>query len=288
MNKLKKLVGDNNKSIINYFENEDKAVEWVNEHIQNPKQFECFELKGIISDCLSREDLKVEPTSKTATEILAELGYEIRKTNSLDELVELGLKDWFQKGDAWCKYEDDGRWNRYDIYVVWKPELKDMKPLQNPKVDDEYSLSLMSIGCVDGQLFQICQRYNHSAKGSADWALGGNLNNLAENLTEAFCKEFGYETIGKIKKFMPDSTIVRHGKYVKYNYEINDVYFCENAVIDAESFKYTDKSRYTILDYFVVDWQEKVVINPSGRDDGFIPELQRALTNGSLKITKVK
>lgn len=285
MNKLKKLVGDKNKAIINYFENENEAVSWIETNIQNPKQFELFELKGIISDCLAREQFKPAVVTQTATEILADLGYKIVKTSSLDDLKALNLKEWFHGNNAWCKYSDANRWSRYDIYIIWKPELKDLKPLPNPKVNDEYSLSLMSIGCVDGQLFQICQRYNHAASGSADWALGGNLNNLAENLTEAFCKEFGYESIGAVNRFMPDQTIIRHGKYIKYNYEINDVYFCENAVIDNEAILYTDKSRYTIVDYFVVDWVEKVVINPAGVT-GFYPELQRALSTGNLKIVK--
>lgn len=285
MKKLKKLVGDKNKSIINYFEDEAAAIAFINAHIANPKCFELHELKGIVSDCLVNEEEKIE-IKQSATELLKEIGYEIIKTTSLEHLNSLKFGSWFEKGDKWCKYNSENRWSQYDIFIIWKPDAKDLKPLESAKVGDEYSLSLMSLGCLDGNVYQICQRYNHSASGSADWALGGNLNNLIPGLSEAFCQEFGYESLGESRAYMPQDTIIRNGKYVKYNYEISDIYFFDAGIATAEGFEYTDKERYTIVDYLVVDWIDKKVIDPAKTNDGLIEPLQDSLTKGTLTITK--
>lgn len=288
IDKLKKLVGDKNKGIKHYFDSIEETFNWISENIVNPKRFSIDELKGIVSDNLAREDNTKKEVTKTATELLDSIGYEIIKTNSLEHLNELGFKEWFEPNDVWCKYDDDNRWNRYDIYLIWKKNGKDIKPLENPKVGDDYSLSLLSLGCIEGQVFQICQRYNHSASGSADWALGGNLDNLIDGLTEAFCKEFNYESIGEARRYMPENTIVRHNKYLKYNDEHRDIYFYESGICTNTGFKYTDTERYTIVDNFVIDWKDKVVLDPANLNDGAIPYIQKALENGTLKIIKEK
>lgn len=288
MNTLKKLVGDHNKSISNYFDSLTETYNWISDNIVNPKRFTLDELKGIVSDCLARESEQPTNPTETATEMLAKLGYGIVKTNSLEHLKSLGFKDWFSEGDVWCKYSDRSRWSRYDIYIIWKLDGKDLKPASNPVVGDEYSLSLMSLGCKEGQVFQICQRYNHSARGSADWALGGNLNNLVDGLGAAFCKEFGYSTLGDIKKYMPSKTIIRHHKYLRYNLELNDKYFYESGMCTNTGFEYTDTERYTIIDTLVIDWKSKKVLDPGKSDDGAIPYIQESLTNGTLKVVKEK
>ena len=288
IDKLKKLVGDKNKGIKHYFNSIEETFNWISENIVNPKRFTIDELKGIVSDNLSRENNQKKEVKKTATELLNSIGYEIVKTNSLSHLKELGFEEWFEPDDVWCKYNDDNRWKRYDIYLIWKKDGKDIKPMTKPKVNDEYSLSLMSLGCKEGQIFQICQRYNHNASGSADWALNGNLNNLINGLTEAFCKEFNYTSIGESRLFMPEKTIVRHGKYLKYNDEYNDVYFYESGICTNEKYEYTDTERYTIVDNFVIDWKDKVVIDPANLKDGAIKHIQKALENGTLKIIKEK
>lgn len=284
--KLKKLVGDKNKQIMQYFDTEEIAVKWIEKHIANPKAFQLHELKGIVSDVLTQEGVSLEVT-ETATEMLKSIGYGIVKTDSLGHLKSLDFESWFEPQQAWCKYRDEARWSAYDIFIIYKLDGQDIKPLADPKVGDEYSLSLMSVGCSEGHMFQICQRYNHRAKGSADWALGGNLDNLLRGLTQAFCAEFGYNSLGATACYMPERTIVRHGKYIKYNYEINDIYFYADGIITSEEFLYTDKSRYTIVDYLVVDWVDKVVIDPANTKDGLIEPLWDSLKKGTLEITKI-
>ena len=50
------------------------------------------------------------------------------------------------------------------------------------------------------------------------------------------------------------------GKYYKYNYEINNVYYCpDNIIIDNFNVKKYDKSRYLIIDYFIIDLSNKSI-----------------------------
>ena len=44
-------------------------------------------------------------------------------------------------------------------------------------------------------------------------------------------------------------------KYYKYNYEINNEYYCpNNIIIDNFKVKKLDKRRYVLLDYYTLDF----------------------------------
>ena len=52
----------------------------------------------------------------------------------------------------------------------------------------------------------------------------------------------------------------RDGKFYKYNYEINNVYYCtDNVIIDNYEVKKLEKERYILLDYFIIDLKEKIL-----------------------------
>ena len=49
-------------------------------------------------------------------------------------------------------------------------------------------------------------------------------------------------------------------KYYKYNYEIDNVYYCpNNIIIDNYEVKKLDKRRYILLDYYTLDLQNKEI-----------------------------
>ena len=65
----------------------------------------------------------------------------------------------------------------------------------------------------------------------------------------------------KIKNFEIKGYVrANDGKYYKYNYEINNVYYCpDNIIIDHFNVKKYDKSRYLIIDYFIIDLSNKSI-----------------------------
>ena len=65
----------------------------------------------------------------------------------------------------------------------------------------------------------------------------------------------------KIKNFeIKGYVMANDGKYYKYNYEINNVYYCpDNIIIDNFNVKRYDKSRYLIIDYFIIDLSNKSI-----------------------------
>ena len=49
------------------------------------------------------------------------------------------------------------------------------------------------------------------------------------------------------------------GRYYKYNYEIDNIYYCpDNIIIDNFGVKKYDKSRYLIIDYFIIDMSKDI------------------------------
>ena len=61
---------------------------------------------------------------------------------------------------------------------------------------------------------------------------------------------------------LPNYIKSTNGKYYKYNYEINSIYYCPNNII-IDKFKevktYEEKEKYLILDYFILDLVNKQI-----------------------------
>jgi hypothetical protein len=56
--------------------------------------------------------------------------------------------------------------------------------------------------------------------------------------------------------------MLNDGKFYKYNYKFKNLYFCpNNQIIDSGVLidKFEDKSRYLVIDYFIIDLQEKKI-----------------------------
>ena len=129
----------------------------------------------------------------------------------------------------------------------------------NPERQDEYGTSVISIQFTKDEncTLSIKNRYNHTVP-NPDATFSNNLDNIIFGLTYNFEKYYGFK-----QKYINDFELkgyvrANDGKYYKYNYEINNIYYCpNNIIIDNFEVKRLPKEKYLLFDYFILDLQNK-------------------------------
>ena len=133
---------------------------------------------------------------------------------------------------------------------------------KNPKRQDEYGTSVISIQFTkdDAHTLSIKNRYNHSVN-DPDATFSNNLNNIIPGLTDSFAKFYGLEQRFFNKKLdIPGYVKATDGKYYKYNFEFNNIYYCpDNIIVDNFEVKEYAHEKYVIMDYFVLDLVNKTI-----------------------------
>ena len=207
-----------------------------------------------------------QEVNKTVRELLQEKGYTLYECKTNEDIQK--FRKFYADGEALCTFRDLNRINNHYIFFIVKDNVEEIKRknFSNPKREDEYSTSVLDLQFDRGkkQRVSIKSRYNHTVK-SPDATYSNNLENIAEGLTEAFEREYEFN-IGneyKVNFELNHYVLARDNKYYKYNYEINNIHYCpNNIIIDNGKIidKYLDKSRYIIIDYFIIDKKEKKII----------------------------
>ena len=106
-------------------------------------------------------------------------------------------------------------------------EKVNRKKFNHPMRQDEYGTSVISIQFDrdDTHTLSIKNRYNHKVE-KPDATFSNNLDNIVAGLTKSFADYKGMRQIFDDEIFHLDGYIYTNdGKYYKYNYEINEVYF---------------------------------------------------------------
>ena len=286
--------------------------------------------KEYIYSFVDVESDKVQTTSKSVKELLAEAGYEIYECKSFFEtqmfrdyyskqgialgsngyikvgnISEVIVPDWAKKepyskyiivdsngdikvpnrvgNEELCTFEDPDRSANYYIFFIVKKNVESIRreDFETPKREDAYGVSVLCIQFAKGkkQRVSIKSRYNHTVN-NPDGTYSNNLDAIIPGLTEAFEREYGFNIGEKYKlNFGLEGYVkARDGKFYKYNYRINNIYYCPNNIIidngDVVD-TYSDKARYVFMDYFILDLQaKKLILYDKGIKDSFVDGLQ--------------
>ena len=228
-------------------------------------------------------DTNLTDTDKTPEELMDKVGYVLKQCFSEDEIQ--SYKKYYRDDEALCTFHG----NRLDKCTVFFAVKKDVDSIlrddyTNPKREDIYGTSVISIQFTkDGtNTLSIKNRYNHTIA-NPDATFGNNLENIIPGLTESFAKTYGLRQENPSVDFeMPGYVRANDGKFYKYNYEINNIYYCpDNLIIDNFSVKKFDKSLYFIFDYFMIDLSKSnrsIIYYDKKLGDGFfgtIPKIER-------------
>lgn len=200
------------------------------------------------------------PVTKTPKELLSEAGYDLYECKTEEEIQQ--FRKYYAPGEELCTF-DGGRLSRCYVFFAVKrgaDKLK-RKDFSNPRRQDEYGTSVISIQFSRGvsNTISIKNRYNHTVE-NPDATFSNNLDNIILGLTDSFEQEYGYNLSHNRSGFEIPGYVNVSGKYYKYNYEMDNIYYCPNNLI-IDNFEinrdYQQMERYILFDYFILDLQEK-------------------------------
>ena len=234
--------------------------------------------RDYINSLIERKNSEKVETTKTPFELLEEAGYKLYECHTEEEIQ--SFKKYYIAKELLCTFNGD-RLNTCYVFFAVKQNAEDIKRenFLNPERQDEYGISVISIQFSRGftNTLSIKNRYNHTVD-NPDATFSNNLENIIEGLTVSFEKEYHLninqnDTNGfELKNYVKASD----GKFYKYNYEINNIYYCpDNVIIDNFEVKKYEKEKYIIQDYFIIDLvNKKIDIYDRKIEDCFIDGLQ--------------
>lgn len=233
-----------------------------------------YDFEGYICSLADIENNNQIVSSKSPEELLDEVGYILYECHSEEDIQ--SFKKYYAPGEEICTIYKGNRLDRCFVFFAVKKDVHLIKRenFKNPKRQDEYGTSVISIQFTrdNSHTISIKNRYNHSVD-NPDSTFSNNLDNIIPGLTSSFEKYYGL--IQKNKKHtleIPDYVMADDGKFYKYNYEINNIYYCiDNIIIDNFEVKNYDHEKYIIMDYFIVDLiNKKVRLYDESIRDSFI------------------
>ena len=219
------------------------------------------EFKNIIYEEINAENNDKIVVNKTPKELLDEAGYILYECKTEEEINK--FKKYYAPGEVLCTFNEN-RLNRCYVFFAVKKNVDEIKRenFKNPDRQDEYGTSVISIQFTrdDSNTLSIKNRYNHRVN-HPDSTFSNNLDNIIPGLTESFNKEYNLNiNRNKTSNEILGYVLANDGKYYPYNYEINNIYYCpDNIIIDNFEVKKYDKSRYIIIQHFIIDLVNKTI-----------------------------
>ena len=251
------------------------------------------DFKNYIYCFVSGEKRERIVTCKTPEELLSDAGYILYECKTEDKIQ--SFKKYYAPQEELCTFLG-GRLNSCDVFFAVKKDVNDIKRSDfiKPEREDKYGTSVISIQFRKGYIntLSIKNRYNHTVK-NPDNTFNNDLDNIILGLTDSFARAYQYniDYSYDIDDFELDGYVNVNGKFYKYNYEINNVYYCPNNII-IDNFKVIDKysrepERYIVLDFFIIDLKLKTIelYKDCFFKDSFADEFKNI---DNIVITKIK
>lgn len=219
--------------------------------------------RGYINSLLEIEESEEINTNENPYELLNEADYILYECKNNDDIQK--FKKYYKKEEMLCTFKDANRLKRNYVFFAVKKNVDDIKRenFNHPERQDEYGTSVISLQFTREKpnYLSIKNRYNHTVR-NPDATFNNNLDNIILGLTQSFENTYNLSIDNsKSKNFdIPSYVLAKDGKYYKYNYELNNIYYCtDNIIIDNFQVKKYEKERYIIFDYFILDLKEKTI-----------------------------
>lgn len=203
-------------------------------------------------------------TTEPLSDLMQEAGYNLYECKTEEDIQ--SFKKYYKLNEQLCTFKG-GRLENYYVFFAVKKNIDKIKreSFSIPKRQDDYGTSIISIQFTKGKVntLSIKNRYNHTVD-NPDATFSNNLENIIPGLTNSFEKEYNLHINqnGSTTFEIPNYVKAIDGKYYKYNYEINNIYYCPNNII-IDDFKvinnYKEKEKYLIIDYFIIDLVAKSI-----------------------------
>ena len=227
-------------------------------------------------------------TEKSPKELLDEAGYNFFECHKEEEIQE--FKKYYQKDEELCTFRGGRLAQCYVFFAVSKniDSIK-RKDYPNPRRDDKYGTSIMSIQFTRTKpnTLSIKNRYNHTVN-NPDATYSNNLEKIIPGLTKAFEKYYNLVQSNEPGEFdVPTYIKASDNLFYKYNFEINNTYYCPDNII-IENFKPQKlaKERYILMENYILDLKEKTIKNCLKDSRDSFPDTIKNIKNISVTTNK--
>jgi hypothetical protein len=228
--------------------------------------------RNYINSMLKEDEAKAA-SEKTPKELFEELGYDFYECKTEEDIQY--FKKYYIESEELCTFSG-GRLNTCYVFFAVKKDAENIKRKEEPERQDEYGTSVISIQFTkdDINTLSIKNRYNHTVN-NPDATFSNNLENIRPGLTDSFEKTYNLNISQNDSRIFELNGYVRanDGKYYKYNYEINNIYYCPNNII-IDNYNvirtYEEKEKYLIFDYFILDLVNKKIFEYDHLFDSFV------------------
>lgn len=204
-----------------------------------------------------KEEIKEE--IETPKELLKKAGYTLFECKTEKDIQ--SFIHYYKKGEELCTFKNERLKTCYVFFAI-KDNVDDIKreDFKVPRRQDAYGTSVISIQFSrdPSHTLSIKNRYNHTVD-DPDATFSNDLDNIIPGLTDSFEKHYGmvqkYKTGGFV---IPGYVLGSDGKFYKFNYERNDVYYCtNNKIIRRGRVETYAKEKIIVFDYFILDLVNK-------------------------------
>lgn len=205
------------------------------------------------------EEEKEGKEIKDPTTLLNEAGYDFYVCDTVADVEK--FKKYYKSGEELCTFNNiEWRLSNYYIFWIISKNIKSITHKGNDrKRQDDYGISCCSIQISKkNNIISIKNRYNHKVS-NCDATFGNNLDNIIDGLSKSFNKFFDFK-IKKNNNFEMDGRLVRNGKIIKYNYEINAIYYGINKYIKNWELIILNKDNQILIDYYLIDLKLNKII----------------------------
>lgn len=232
------------------------------------------EFEGYILKQIDQKQEFLTITNKTPEELIKEVGYKLYECK--DERQTHLFRKYYTNDERLCTFKGKRLESSFVFFAV-KENAEKLKreDFKKPMREDEYGTSVISIQFTrNNHTLSIITRYNHTVK-NPNATFGNNLENIIPGLTYSFEKVYGLKINQQNKSDLEIPGYINvKGKLYKYNYEINNIYYCPNNVIIKDGKIYQLKpEEFIVMDYFILNKKEKrIELFDKSIKDGFINE----------------
>ena len=246
------------------------------------------EFKTYIYNIIDIKKEKAKRPQGTPAELLEQAGYILYECHSEEEIQR--FSKYYKDDEKLCTFKG-GRLDRCHVFFAVKKNVDEIKRenFKNPERQDEYGTSVISIQFSRGNnnTLSIKNRYNHTVS-NPDATFGNNLDNIIPGLTAAFEETYDLDIVGKnISLTLDNYTRANDGRLYRFLAERENVYYCsDNILIDHNQVVPYDKSRYLIIEGYIVDFKDKRIYCAYADSDEFLESIYTKSEIESIRVEK--
>ncbi len=218
-----------------------------------------------ILHCLeSLKDIRIEESAhpKDPFVLLNRAGYRAYYVHNLRE--QNAIAKYFEEDELLCTFYDPYRFQKYHIINAVKKDVAKINRqdfIGKEKRDDRYGTSVISIQILTtGGFISIKNRYNHTVS-NPDNTFDSNPDNIIKGLSASLKKYLNVDFSSQQLNLPPNFAYI-NGQLLRYNYEINNIYFGENFYAQDGQI-YPMESHEIMMDSCILNVRDRTLYDPS-------------------------